>query len=825
MYSFLAWYLTVSLLGWLSFPLAYRLLPGLKDRGYSLARTLGLLIWGYCFWMLASLGIVQNDTGGLVLAAIIVVGLAAFALQGEKGILEIRSWLKAQLRLVLVIEVLFGLAFVAWTVVRAANPEIIGTEKPMELAFINAILRSPGFPPRDPWLSGYAISYYYFGYVITAMLAKITSTAGSVAFNLMLALVFALSGSGAYGVVYNLFAARQAKALSRNRREAQPARSSLLALPFLGPLFLLIVSNVEGFLEALHQRGWFWPSDPSGWNFWLWLDIPELRDPPPFSPAWIPERHWWWWRASRVVQDYGLAGGFREVIDEFPFFSYLLGDLHPHVLAMPFGLLAISLALNYYLDRQRGEIHLLGFRILLTWKSIFFAALVLGGLAFLNTWDFPIALTLLCGALLVARIQEDGWRFGRLEEFLSTATVVAVLSILLYLPFYISFSSQAGGILPNLESPTRGVHLWIMFATLFLPMFAFLLYLGRGRQWKWSNLLWGIGLTLGLVLVLVVMAKGAEAVVREINPEAGSSYLAVQELLGQDFFSAVMQRRWEYAGGLLTLVLLLAWTLVHLSRMRRVDAGKEGGHPAENPPSPVNFVLLLILLGALLVIAPEFIYLRDQFGTRMNTIFKFYYQAWLLWSMAAAYGVGLMLQSLRRGWWWLYTVGLGFLMLIALTYPILGLIDKTYRFNPPTGWTLDGAAYLTGGNPGDAAAIAWLMTAPDGVIAESTRVDASYKYWGRMATHTGLPTVLGWPGHEGQWRGGYLEQGSRNDDLRRLYETRSWDEAVLILNMYNIRYLIVGDLERQTYRVEDAKFELFLQQVFDYGGTTIYLVP
>jgi len=101
--------------------------------------------------------------------------------------------------------VLFLVAFAAWAVVRAANPEAVGTEKPMELAFINAILRSPNFPPHDPWLSGYAISYYYFGYVIIAMLAKFTGTAGGIAFNLGISLIFALSACGAFGLVYNLF--------------------------------------------------------------------------------------------------------------------------------------------------------------------------------------------------------------------------------------------------------------------------------------------------------------------------------------------------------------------------------------------------------------------------------------------------------------------------------------------------------------------------------------------------------------------------------------------------------------------------------------------
>ena len=203
MLNLVAWYLVVSMVGWLAFPLAYRLLPALSDRGYAASRALGLLVWGYAFWLLASLGVLRNDTGGLLLALAVLAALSAWAVR-RVGIGEILSWMREHVRPLLVVEVLFLVAFAGWAAVRAANPEAVGTEKPMELAFINAILNSPTFPPHDPWLSGYAISYYYFGYVIVAMLAKITGTAGSVAFNLGIALIFALSAVGAYGLVYNL---------------------------------------------------------------------------------------------------------------------------------------------------------------------------------------------------------------------------------------------------------------------------------------------------------------------------------------------------------------------------------------------------------------------------------------------------------------------------------------------------------------------------------------------------------------------------------------------------------------------------------------------
>ncbi|HEX7567943.1 MAG TPA: DUF2298 domain-containing protein, partial [Anaerolineaceae bacterium] len=204
MLAFLAWYLLVSALGWLTFPLAFRLFPALADRGFSLARTFGMLVWGYAFWMMASLGIIQNDLGGLLLGLVVLAAVSGSGLVRKEMRKSLGEWIGSNWRVIVTVEVLFFLAFVFLAFVRAGNPEIVGTEKPMELAFINAILHSPTFPPHDPWLSGYAISYYYFGYVMAAMLAKATGTLGSVAFNLMLSLVFALSAVGAYGVLYNL---------------------------------------------------------------------------------------------------------------------------------------------------------------------------------------------------------------------------------------------------------------------------------------------------------------------------------------------------------------------------------------------------------------------------------------------------------------------------------------------------------------------------------------------------------------------------------------------------------------------------------------------
>lgn len=833
MTDFLAWYLAIILLGWLAFPLAYRLFPALADRGYSLARTLGLLLWGYFFWLSSSLGLAQNDSGGVLFGLLLLGGLSAWAIlttienrksenrKSKNHKSEIANWLRVNTSPIFTVEALFLAAFAFLALVRAASPEIIGTEKPMELAFINAILRSPVFPPHDPWLSGYAISYYYFGYVMTAMLAKLTGVPGSVAFNLMISLVFALSAAGAYGIVYNMLAARRVPSDPR-----LPVHNSrLTALPLLGPLFLLLVSNLEGFLEVLHRRGVFWRFDADGAatsSFWTWLDMKELSQPPAQPLGWIPERFWWWWRASRVVQDYDLAGNFREVIDEFPFFSYLLADLHPHVLAMPFALLAIGLALNLFLGGWKGVTDLFIVRLEIRPAGFLLAALTLGGLAFLNTWDILVGAALIVAAYVMVRVREAGWGWERFEDAIALGLPLGALAFLLYLPFYLGFSSQAGGLLPNLISPTRGAHLWVMFAPLLLPIFAYLLYLLASERIP-ANWPLGVGVAVGVPLLLWGLSWLLAWVIGAVDPELARNFLTAQGMPDvRTLFEEAGLRRLSYVGGLLTLLALLAPTLAFLAK---AEGRTSTPRPSTFNLQPSTFTLLLLLLGGLLVLAPEFVYLRDQFGTRMNTVFKFYYQAWLLWSLAAACGTALLLRELRRLWLSAFALGLSLLTILALTYPLLGLLNRTNGFDPPSGWTLDGAAHIARADPDEAAAIRWLQGAPPGVAAEAASPGGSYTDYARISTHSGLPTVLGWPGHEAQWRGGYQPQGTRLSDIETLYTAADWVSTLQILRQYDIRYVYVGNLERSTYAVQDEKFRLFLRLVFQQGNVVIYEVP
>jgi len=801
LWNLLSWYFILVALGWLTFPLTYRVLGKLADRGYALSRTLGLLLWGYVFWLLSFLSVLQNQPGGILFALVILISISVWA--GWQARHEMASWIRRNWRLILVVELVFLVCFTFMVLVRASDPDATGTEKPMELAFINAILKSESFPPNDPWLSGYAISYYHFGYILAAMLAKLISTSGGVAFNLMLAVVFGLGGVGAFGVLYNLLG---------SRKQTENKRNQNAAWALMGPLFLLFVSNLEGVLEVLHQAGVGWKGNDSSSRLWNWINIESLRRPPSQPFSWVPQRFWWWWQASRVVQDIDLLDNVSGLspIDEFPAFSFVLGDLHPHVLVIPFAMLLIGLALHIYLGGMNQESRIPGFHIPFKVDLLLLSALVLGGIIFLNTWDFPVYFALLFGAYVLNRIQTEGLNWDRIYDGLKFGIPLGILSLGLVAPFLVSLQSQAGGILPNILYPTRGLYLWIMFGSLFVPI---LLYFGWLRRRNTpSNWRVGVGFVVALIVLLALVSVGMGLIAA--RTEIGVQIIASQgETTPMGLLSSALKHRVRFGFGLLTLAAILSIGLSLLVGFVQLEKN-ENEHRDSH-----GFVLLMILLGGIMVLAPEFVYLRDVFGARMNTVFKFYYQAWMLWSISASFVAVLILRSGRVVSKVIVVIVLG----LSLVYPLLAFPAKTNGFYAEQGYRLDAGGYLAIQQPQEAAAIKWLEQQPSGAVAEA--VGGQYSGFARVATLSGQPAVLGWPGHEGQWRGSYEEVGSREEDIRLLYETFDWQSALTIIQRYNVRYIFVGSLEMSTYAVNEEKFTQNLRAVFSEGDVRVYLVP
>jgi len=196
-----------------------------------------------------------------------------------------------------------------------------------------------------------------------------------------------------------------------------------------------------------------------------------------------------------------------------------------------------------------------------------------------------------------------------------------------------------------------------------------------------------------------------------------------------------------------------------------------------------------------------------------------------------AHAASVAAKFILIAWW---ALGLALLVAAGLVYPLLSLWSKTSGLETKD-WTLDSSAYLELQSPEVMEAIRWLNTAPPGIIAEAVPpAGGSYTGNAVISTHSGLPAVLGWFGHESQWRGGGELLSPRQNDLVSLFCSKDWEETRSILEQYQIRYVIVGNLEREAYRaggnncpagLYEAKFQRYLEPVFQLGQTTIYEVP
>ena len=226
----LVWYLTVTLLGWLIFPLLRLALPGLEDRGYPLARTAGMLVLTYLVWLAGSFEIPYSRLTISAALFLIAVAGGAVAFRDRK---ELIQEFRGRKRYYLIVEALGLIFFLAFLLVRFGNPDLWhpwkGGEKPMDFAYFNAVLKSSSFPPFDPWFAGGYLNYYYFGYAIVGTLVKWLGITPSVAYNLILPTLFAMIGLGAFSLVWNLV--QKAQACRSDARSCQRENSDFTLSP------------------------------------------------------------------------------------------------------------------------------------------------------------------------------------------------------------------------------------------------------------------------------------------------------------------------------------------------------------------------------------------------------------------------------------------------------------------------------------------------------------------------------------------------------------------------------------------------------------------
>ena len=836
----LSWLLVVQLMSLLAVPIAFVLLRRLPDRGYLLAKPLGILLVCLVVWLLASYGLLAFSLASIAVAfaASAAVSIALLAIhRRDIGAFVARRW-----KTLLAGEAVFLAAFLAFVLVRMANPDLwhshLGGEKPMDLAYLNAVLKSSYMPPYDPWFGGGYINYYYWGQFMVATLVRATGIDPAVAFNLAVPLFFALTAGAAYSIVYNLASGTRPgpgqppntvipakagiqgegrgphnpelapvpdigqesgihgsgslegrpgwKSVQASRADNRPWPASLVLSPaaagLAGAVFVVLLGNLDG---AVQLVGGLW-------------DV-FVRN--------IPFAGFDFWRSTRVMPPDPPG----HEITEFPFFTFLFGDLHAHLMALPFTLLAIGLSLAVVMSGPAGD----GESGQSRWGPAELARLALLGLAVgslraINTWDVPVYMLLAAAAvLLAAYFRNGGLSLQVLFESASKTAVVVAVGFLAFLPYHASTET----FFTSVEATTNQTVLWqfLLIHGLFVFIVASHLLLDLRGYWRplWQRMWSRAGTSRARLVPLGIAVLLA-------------AYLALSFLTG-------------VTGSTIPFALLLL-VAAAASGMKRL---------ASRSPDTrqVAFATLLVCAALGVVIGLDIFRVEGDID-RMNSVFKLYLQVWVLLALASAYLAWRILRTgvvertmsvpWARAWGW----ALALLVLAAAVYPVLGTQDRLRTRFEVLPLTLDGMAYMRAAEyndpngtidlSADYDAIRWLQANVQGSPVVLEGLTPNYRWGGRISIYTGLPSVVGWRWHQEQQRWGYRRAvGERARDVNRIYATRDPSEALDLMRKYNVEYVYLGRLERLYYPAAGlAKFEQdmahALEQVYSTDQVSIY---
>ena len=778
----LVWVVALVAIGLIGLPYVWFAARSLPDRGFALARPVGLLLVSWLVWLLASAGVVDFSRRSIALS-MAIVGAGALALAASRR-REFLEWIVSHRGLLLTEEAVFWTLFAAALLIRWANPDLWhpsrGGEKPMDLAYLNAVIKSTHFPPLDPWFAGGQMNYYYFGFVLVAVLVKLSSIVSYVAYNLAIPTLFAFVGTAAFGATLGL--------VGEKRRSP---RVGTVVTGLFGAAFVAVVGNL-GEIRVLSQR----------------------------ATGAIPN-DWWFWNATRLIHHPVGAPG---PINEFPFFTFLFADLHAHAIALPFTVVLLALAVAHVRGHQEEH------GVVEAVVQFLLIALVLGALWATNTWDVPTytLLTLLAlGLAFYARPRRTP--LAGAATLVLRAGLLLALAYVLFLPFHRHYAGVFNGVERWRGSRTRmNDYLTMHGFFLFVITSAVLVDLATSRD---------LG-PVARVYRLALRSWSRIARFRELHRTLVRGSAAYRAGRLAPLGVAVLVLALVAIGdGVPALAIGLAGVAsLALVRRRRPEVDRTS-------QLLWQLTVLMFLVGIAITIGTEFLVARHIDVGRNNTVFKFYLQVWVLWALAAAvafWRTYIGLPRLRPVWSLGWHIAFVALLTAACLYPVLATRAKIKdRFDTSVGPTLNGLAFTRKAVLSDhevamplsydGAAIEWMQQNVTGspVVAELNTYPTLYGWGERFAMFTGNPTIVGWDYHQRQQRPDQeSDVRKRISDVQLAYSTPDPNVARRVFLRYGVSYFVVGPLERAYYPDGQAKWQaregIDWQEVYRNPGVQIY---
>jgi YYY domain-containing protein len=765
-YAIPLWWLTVECLGLVAFPLLFLAARGLRDRGWGIAKAVGMIFLGYLSWMLISVRLLDftRSTIWLALGILAASSIVLYWFQRR----EIAAFLREHWRIVLISEAIFLAAYLVLTFTRSFDPSTwhpsLPSEKPMELAFTDGMLRSRTFPPEDPWFAGGYINYYYFGQYLFSMLIQITGINPMTAFNLMIPSLFALTATALFSVGYNLSGRWWVGGLS----------------VWIG----VLAGNLNAAGQLLHQVNTLLSRG-------VW---------PPFN----------YFSAIFVIPG---------TDNEFPNFSFQWGDLHPHIVDIAFEVASLCIVVAILLTphptswRQRLPLLVIG-------------TVMLGAMGITNTWDLPSYWVLMSAALILneqQRLQHlyegASWRkYVNRKNVLQVGAACAGMGIgsfALYLPYYLNYQDFYTGLrLNHHATPTTTPELLTIYA---LPLFVLSTLLlvdlyDRLANAKWLGESWSsrqVLILIGVVLVSLIAGLGSPVSLLLV-------VLAMTVWLGLDERHSP-PKRLIYVLMALGFTLLITLEFVHIP-----DSADHTTQERFNTVFKFYEQLWSIFAVAAAVATWQIAQRFSGRETQQN-----HQEETTLPRVSATFVRNLqptdMASKLRLGW-----VIVFFLILGAMTlYPIESV--PAFAEQHTAAWngvaqpkpvyavpSLDGFAYMDTWYPGDAAAITWLNENVGGipVITEAVS-NALFVRDSRVSVYTGLPTIIGWEYENSVFRHNLPLLKQRQNDTSALYQEGNPSTVERIIQRYHVQYIYVGQLECLQYGTQDPNPDYPIQSNVD----------
>lgn len=797
----LFWLLGIEFAFLVCLPIGLTVFSRLPDKGYLLTKMLALLMLAFIVFTLSSTH-VMPFTRGTIWLTLVALAAISVAIVWTRHI-PFLTLLKENWQRFLFFEAIFLIAMFSFYMVRLANPDLwhpyLGGEKPMDFAYLNAVTKSTYMPAYDPWFAGGFLNYYYFGQFQISTLMKWLGILPSVSYNLAVATWFALMAGGVFSIGYNL-----ASLTLGARQPAQKDWKGFLLVSiagFMAILFVLVIGNLDGVIQL----------------------IGNFKDDKPLSS-------FDFWGSTRAI--HSDPDGFE--ITEFPYFTFLFGDLHAHMISLPLTTLTLGLCLTLiagasYTSRRSWML------------TIFFLSLVMGALRVTNSWDSVTYLLIVVLSVSIAeflRTPRQLWQSLGRSALISG--LVFLISYVLFLPFNLRFENFYANIHPSeWRTPIKdyfvihGLFLFIVFIFL-----ASMLVLRLADPIRTRLRWWGPKNT--LLSLMGSLKSGTH------------NKMVIFFLLWLSLGSIAYFGYKGYTTAIMLSALVFVVCIAFLAEAHSHDEGR----------GVRLFTYVMLSTAIALGIGVEIVVLEGDIN-RLNTVFKLYLQAWVLFGIVAAFAAWSLLFApvislLKQPWAKAaFAVPLALLIISAGVYTVQGgRMRLANRFDTNVGLNRDGMAYMdvatyNDGESGnmqlasDKLAIQWLQDNVKGspVVLEAVPQGRSeYKWYSRVSIYTGLPGLIGWNWHQTQQRAAsgditgrpevarmLQEMRQRQHEGAQIYQTEDKELSLRLIEKYRIKYIYVGQLEVSQYSNGGlAKFDEMptniLRLVYSNPGVKIYQV-